>query len=68
MMCPCCPTEFQITIQDVDMVLTMWKYFGDVKTPFDPMRSSHFGENIGGVDTPAYGPGKIKSIFEVGIF
>jgi hypothetical protein len=66
--CPCCPTEFQITVQDGDMVLTVWKYFGYVKSPFDPMWSSHFGENIWGVDIPAYGPGKIKSIFEAGTF
>jgi hypothetical protein len=68
MLCPCCPTEFQITIQDGDIVLTVWKYFGDVKSPFDPMWSLHFGENNRGVGVPAYGPGKIKSIFEAGTF
>jgi hypothetical protein len=68
MQCPCFPTEFSITIQDGDIVLTVWKYFGDVKSPFDPMWSLHFGQNNGGVDVPAYWPGKIKFIFEAGTF
>ena len=46
----------------------MWKCFGDMKSPFDPMWSSHFGENIGGIDIPAYGSGNIKSISEAGAF
>jgi len=68
MLCPYCPTEFQVTIQEGDIVLTVRKYFGEVESPFDQMWSLHFDENVGNVDVPVYGPGKIKSIFEAGAF